>query len=86
MAPERREATLEFLAGHACWLGCLIVVLTGAMHWVILQAHTHSPIRLGASGFMTFIGLFLSGLAVWIVLALRRFPRPIPPAGSQRRR
>jgi uncharacterized membrane protein len=76
MAPERREATLDFLADHACWLGCLIVVFASSLHWVIMQAHTHNPVRLPTTTFVTTLGLFLFGLGVWIVLALLRFRRP----------
>ena len=76
MAPERRAATLDFLADHACWLGCLMAVMAGAVHWLIMHAHSHPPVRLATASFLTTIGLFLSALTVWIVLLLRRFRRP----------
>jgi uncharacterized membrane protein len=76
MAPERREATLDFLAGHACWLGCMIALLAGAVHWMIVQAHGYSPVRLPTASFVTTVGVFLLGLGIWIARALLRFRPP----------
>ncbi len=38
LAEERREGLLQFLSSHGWWLGCLIVLLSGSMHYAILEA------------------------------------------------
>jgi uncharacterized membrane protein len=76
MAPERREEALRFLAAHACWLGWLMVVFIVGIHVLLLQANHSEPVRLPEQPFFMMLGAFVLGLAVWIVVLLRRFRRP----------
>jgi hypothetical protein len=43
LAPERREATFAFLAGHACGFGVLTLTLLAGVHWLLLDANRASP-------------------------------------------
>ena len=76
MAPERREAALDFLTAHACWLGCLMVVFILGIHVLLLQANHSTPVRLPERPFFMMLGGFAVGMAVWIVVLIRRFRRP----------
>lgn len=76
MAPERREAALSFLAAHACWLGCLIVLFMLGIHTLLLQANRSVPARLPERAFFAALGGFALALLVWILVLVRRFRRP----------
>jgi len=75
LAEERREGSLQFLSSHGWWLGCLIVLLSGSMHYAILEAHHSQPPALPLAVFLPASGGFLFGVLVWIVMFYRRFPK-----------
>jgi len=76
MAPERREAALDFLTAHACWLGCLMVVFILGIHILLLQTNHSVPVRLPTRAFFGMLGGFALALLVWILVLVRRFRRP----------
>jgi uncharacterized membrane protein len=76
MAPQRRDQALRFLAAHACWLGCLMVVFVLGTHVLLLQANRSTPVRLPEQPFFMLLGGFALALLVWIVVLRRRFRRP----------
>ena len=76
LALERREESLSFLAAHACWLACLMVLFIAGIHGRILLAHQSQPPLLPMMPFLALLGGFLSGVALWTVKIYRRFPRP----------
>jgi len=73
--PVRREATLRFLAAHACWLGSLLVVFIAAVHLLLLEANATQPPRLPAAMFYTLLVAFVVALGVWMATLLLRFRR-----------
>ena len=75
LASGRREEALRFLAAHACWLGCLMVVFILGIHVLLLQANHGTPVRLPERPFFMMLGGFAVGMAVWIVVLIRRFRR-----------
>jgi uncharacterized membrane protein len=75
LAPERREASLEFLGRHACWLGCMMVLMAVGVHVLLLRASASTPPRLEEGPFVAMLVAFLAALVVWIVAIYRRFPR-----------
>jgi len=75
LTPERREESLRFLAAHACWLACLMVLFIAGIHALILLAHQSQPPLLPMTPFLVLLGGFLSGIAVWTVRISRRFPK-----------
>ncbi len=75
LAPERREESLNFLAAHACWLACLVVLLIAGIHSLILVAHQSQPPLLPMTPFLVLLGGFLAGLGLWTVKIYRRFPK-----------
>jgi uncharacterized membrane protein len=76
MAPQRREAALNFLTAHACWLGCLIALFILGTHVLLLQANHSVPVRLPTRAFFAILGGFALALLVWILFLVRRFRRP----------
>jgi uncharacterized membrane protein len=77
LAPERRDASKDFLAARGYRLGCLIVMLTMGIHYTILLANQHSPPVLPMRTFLAVIGAFFVVLALWVVKFYQRFPRRI---------
>lgn len=75
-APERRAESHAYLGRHACWLGCMIVLLMAGIHALILQAHDAVPAQLPETPFFALLGGFLLALGVWILVLYRRFYRP----------
>jgi len=76
-APERRAASLAYLGRHACWLGCLIVLMMAGIHALILQAHDVVPPKLPETPFFSLLIGFLLALGVWILVLYRKFHRPV---------
>jgi len=75
LAPERRAATLAWLASHACALGVLITVFLLGIHLLTIEANERSPARLDESSlFVVLIG-FVVLLAIWILVLGLRFTR-----------
>ena len=76
LAPERQQATFDFLRGHSLWLAGLLVVFHAALFESIVIANSQSPALLSTSHTTGLIGGFLTLLLVWIVILLMRFRRP----------
>jgi hypothetical protein len=76
LAPERRAATLGFLATHACSLGCLMTLFGAAVHWLILRANATASPALATAPLLWTIGAFLAALGVWIYALYRRLAKP----------
>jgi len=75
LEPVRREATLRFLAAHACWLGSLLVVFIAAIHLLLIEANATQPPRLPAATFYTLLVVFVVALGIWMAMLVTRFRR-----------
>jgi uncharacterized membrane protein len=73
--PSRREATLRYLATHACWLGSLLVVFIAAIHLLLIEANATQPPHLPGQLFVTLLVLFVVALAIWMMTMLLHFRR-----------
>jgi serine/threonine-protein kinase len=71
-----RPATFAWLLRHGWWLGCLELLFFIGIEWLILRANAISPPQLVSGPLLVVAGLFLAGLALWVVQMLRRFGRP----------
>ncbi len=74
-APERRAESLAYLGRHACWLGCLMVLMTAGVHALILRAHDATPPTLPLAPFVALLVGFLFGVGAWIFVLYRHFHR-----------
>jgi serine/threonine-protein kinase len=75
LAPERRDATADYLLGHACWLGVLMVALIAGIHYALLAANAQTPPRLSTPLFVALLLGFFLGLGLWIAALYRRLRR-----------
>ncbi len=73
LEPERRSATNAAVATHAWWLACLEIVFVGGMHFLLVQANRVQPPHVSNGGIAAVAGIFLIGVAFWIVALYRRF-------------
>ena len=73
LEPVRREATLRFLAAHACWLGTLLVVFIAAIHLLLLEANAAQPPHLPGPLFITLLVMFAVALAIWMLTMVLHF-------------
>lgn len=75
LAAERREESLRYLSAHGKRLGCLIVMMMLAMHYVILKANHARPPTLPLPIFTSILISFALALVWWVVRLYRRFPK-----------
>jgi hypothetical protein len=78
LAPARRDESLAFLGRHACWLGCMIVLMVAGVHLLILRASAATPPRLEEGLFLWMLAAFAAVFVLWLVAIFRRFPRVRP--------
>jgi hypothetical protein len=74
-APERLQATEEFLLAHAIRLGILTMAAIVGFHILILRANAASPPTLNVDQLTTMMVVFLIGLIWWFVSLLRHFQK-----------
>ena len=71
--PVRREATLDYLTAHACWLGSLVVVFITAIHFLLIEANATQPPRLPFQLFIAVMALFLIAMGLWTAALMLHF-------------
>lgn len=76
LAPERREAALDFIRRQGVWMGCIMAGFFTALHHLTLAANELDPPRLPMPEFIAIVGCFLAAVGLWIFVLLRRFRRP----------
>jgi uncharacterized membrane protein len=76
LAPERLNASVSFLAAQGYRLGCLIVMLTLGLHYVVLVANQQTPPLLPARTFLAVVGAFFIVLFLWVIKLFQRFSKP----------
>ena len=75
LSAERREESLGYLSAHGKRLGCLIVLMMLAMHYIILKANHAQPPTLPLPVFMSVVLSFALAVLWWVVRLYRRFPK-----------
>ncbi|MBL9117778.1 MAG: protein kinase [Verrucomicrobiaceae bacterium] len=87
MAPENRPRALGLLARSLTWMGCLITLFVGALHWQVVTANQVTPPRFPNGTMNLVLGVFFSLLLLWIVRLIYSFidvdsPRPVRGTAS----
>ena len=77
LAPARRAQTLAWLAGHASWLGIVLLLFLVGMHVLIVQANAVRPARLDEALFFTLMAAFVVLIFAWVVAMTLRFRRAL---------
>ena len=75
LSAERRDATLGWLASHACAMGVLLCVFLVSIHLLTLEANQRTPPRLDEAAFFAVLIGFAVLLVVWIGAIALRFAR-----------
>jgi uncharacterized membrane protein len=73
LAPERLNGSIDFLAAQGYRLGCLIVMLTVGLHYIVLLANQQAPALLPVRTFLSLIGAFFIVLFLWVIKSRQRF-------------
>lgn len=66
LAPERQADTLSYLRNQGIRFGVILTVFLCFVHWLVVQANTHSPPLFPESLFSIGIAAFLVGLFIWL--------------------
>ena len=75
LSPQRRDATLGWLASHACFMGVLLSAFLVGIHLLTVEANARSPARLDESAAFAAVAAFVVLLIVWIGALALRFAR-----------
>ncbi len=76
LAPEHRAETYASVLAFCLWVACLEVGFVAGMHYLTIVANRSTPAHLPSNGLVAVLGLFVVGLALWIVALVRRFSKP----------
>jgi uncharacterized membrane protein len=77
LAPERKAATADKLAGYMIWMGCGILLFVFSIFQLVIQANlTPEAARLG-DGVWVLFGLFITCVVVWCIALLIGFRKPV---------
>lgn len=74
-APERRRETLAYLFDHSLWLAPLMVAFVIGMHFTTVRANSLAQPQLSMTTTLAMAGLFLVGVAIWLVHLIRHLNR-----------
>ncbi len=75
LAPERRDATLNFLAAHGAAFALPLAAFLAWVHWLVVQAHQASPVRLPFEKVVPALVALGLSTAVWAAALWWRFGR-----------
>lgn len=82
LAPERREDTAAKMQSMGVWFSCWMSVFFLGLYQLLLNANQVEPATLNAKQFFILLGIYLAGVAVWVVMLHRSFRLPRPSAAS----
>jgi len=75
LAPERQQATVDFVQRHGVWLAALMIAFIAGVHASILRANAHAPAALPLADVGWIAGSFGVAVLIWAVLLVTRFAR-----------
>jgi hypothetical protein len=75
LAPERRQATIDFICGQMAVFGMMLAGFLAYGHWLVVQANQMKPPTLPASAFYQGLIVFIAGIALMILSLFLRFRR-----------
>ena len=76
LAPQRVDATRQYIARQAGFFAGLLVVFMCFVHWQVVQANLLQPPRLAERPFIFGLVLFMLITGAWIAAFLVHFRRP----------
>ena len=79
LAPERREASLRFVADTMIWFGSATMVFLIWLMQMTINSNISGTNQLPMGPFWLALVGYLAFTAIWILALYRRFPRPAQP-------
>jgi hypothetical protein len=79
LSPQYREETIRYLDARTPWLGSLLCLFMGYVHWTIVNANSVLPVQLPVTRLFGGLVVFLALVLLWCTLVLMKFSR-IPKA------
>ena len=76
LAPERREATLQFLRLYGLWFATAVALFLAYVHGLVVQANRVQPPVLSSAHMIGALVAFFVFLVVWLFVLFRRFRFP----------
>ncbi|WP_334159213.1 DUF1648 domain-containing protein [Oryzomicrobium sp.] len=73
LAPERRAATIDYLARQSVRFSILLLAFLCYVHWLVIQANQAVPLLLPVPYFIAGLVVFLSATLAWLVALTRHF-------------
>jgi hypothetical protein len=74
LGPERREATVGYIARHMVWLACMALALFIVLNYLVVEGNHETPPRLSNAVWL-LLGVFIAGTAAWGVLLALHFSK-----------
>jgi hypothetical protein len=78
LAPERNEATFNYLSGHGGWFGCSTLIFLAFVHYLVVEANEGQPPRLAENSLWVGLALFMLTTLAWSVSLIAHFRRILP--------
>ena len=76
LAPERRRATLAFVALHGQCFAAVVAVFLAYVQGLVVRANQLTPPMLQQQRLVAALVVFFAILGVWLLVLYRRFRRP----------
>jgi uncharacterized membrane protein len=76
LAPERREASFEFLQTQMAWFGCALLLMIACAFYFSIQANLAPEPAFDSASFLYVLAAFLLFVMFWLIRLLARFNRP----------
>lgn len=76
LAPQRRQATRDWLIDNACAMGIVLTLFFAAMHMLLIEANAVVPAELPGPPFVALLAGFIVAVIAWVVWTRQHFRRP----------
>jgi len=71
--PDRRGATLDYIARHARWFGYAVTIFLCYVHWLVVRANTLQPPQLSSPALIAGLVAFFVALLAWLAVLYIHF-------------
>lgn len=75
LAPERRQATYDFIQRQGAFFAGLFILFLAGIHYSILSANARNPVSLPGSDVMWIAGPYLVATLAWVAIFVVHFYR-----------
>ena len=74
--PDRRDATLDYIARHARWFGYGVTIFLCYVHWLVVRANALQPAQLSSPALIAGLVVFFIALLAWLAVLYVHFRTP----------